>query len=164
MLSLFAETPVLGYLVTSEIVIYAIAAGAFLSFVAYWFSQNIAGKLVRRLLAVGVGSENAKSLDELKINTPIYRFLLRDGSALRNLVACVENKDHSTDEGGKKRKRRVRTDTSKAHFYIDEASAEKAHRKYPKKVNEWWLLLMLILSAGIAFGLTYLIPFMLGLF
>ena len=83
------DAPFLGWVVTTDIVIYAIAAGVFLSFVAFWFVQNVVGSLVRELLKSSTSEKNGKTLDELGKNNAIYRFLLREGKVLRRTVSVV---------------------------------------------------------------------------
>ena len=83
------DAPFLGWVVTTDIVIYAIATGVFLSFVAFWFVQNVVGSLVRELLKSSTAEENGKTLDELGKNNAVYRFLLREGKVLRRTVSVV---------------------------------------------------------------------------
>ncbi len=88
---IFEKAPILEWITRNELLIYVTAAaiGVFLAFFAYWFVQSVIGGLVRKILERGVGEENAASLTELKKNTFIYRFFLRNGSTLRNLISCV---------------------------------------------------------------------------
>ncbi len=86
---LFDNTASLGGLISLKAAIYSIAAGVFLAIFAYWFLQNVVGKLVRRIAKRAVGEENAKTLDELSRNNWLYRYLLRDNSTLRRLISCV---------------------------------------------------------------------------
>ena len=86
---LFDNTASLGGLLSLKAAIYSIAAGVFLAIFAYWFLQNVVGKLVRRIAKRAVGEENAKTLDELSRNNWLYRYLLRDNSTLRRLISCV---------------------------------------------------------------------------
>ena len=88
MFSIFDAAPFIGYTITQKLLVYAIAGGVFLSFVAYWFVQTFNGGLVRKLLERGVGKENGATLKELGKNRFLYRWLLRNGSTLRNLISC----------------------------------------------------------------------------
>ena len=97
----FNDAPLLGWLIDTNILILAIAIGVFLAFFAYWFTQTVVGSLVRKLLSEGVGEDNSKTLDELKKNNFLFRFLLRDGSVLRRTVSCVGNELPLLEEDSK---------------------------------------------------------------
>ena len=58
---LFENTNLFG-LETIDLTAYSIAVGVFFAFFAYWFLQNIVGKLVRRIAKRAIGEENAKTL------------------------------------------------------------------------------------------------------
>ena len=81
---LFDNTASLGGLLSLKAAIYSIAAGVFLAIFAYWFLQNVVGKLVRRIAKRAVGEENAKTLDELSRNNWLYRYLLSRRVLLRS--------------------------------------------------------------------------------
>ena len=97
----FNDAPLLGWLIDTNILILAIAIGVFLAFFAYWFTQTVVGSLVRKLLSEGVGEDNSKTLDELKKNNFLFRFLLRDGSVLRRIISCVGNELPLLEEDSK---------------------------------------------------------------
>lgn len=88
MFFIFDVAPFIGYTITQKILIYAIAGGVFLAFFAYWFVQTFIGGLVRKLLERGVGEKNGATLKELGKDKLIYKWFLRNGSTLRNLVSC----------------------------------------------------------------------------
>lgn len=88
MFSIFDVAPFIGYTITQNVLIYAIAGGVFLAFFAYWFVQTFNGGIVRSLLKKGTGKENGATLKELGKDKFIYKWLLRNGSTLRNLVSC----------------------------------------------------------------------------
>lgn len=174
---LFENAPFLGWLVTTDMVIYAIAAGIFLSFVGYWFVQNVVGKLVRKLLKKCKGEENAKTLAALGADKFIYRIMLREGKVLRNIVSVkggsltpVNVKNGGETEPKKKNfkerfasLKRVKYDYANAEFYIHEDQAEKARAKFAHRFSMWWLLLVLVLCAVIGFAMTYFVPVIMNL-
>lgn len=174
---LFENAPFLGWVVTSNIVIYAIAVGVFLSFVGYWFVQNVVGELVRKLLKNGVGEDNAKTLKDLGSLNFIFKFLLREGKTLRNLVSVkggaltplnVKKEDSETPKKKSFKDRiaslkRVKYDYENAEFFIPEDKVEKARAKFAHKSNIFWLPLVFILCAVVAFGMTFLLPIIMDL-
>ena len=88
MFFIFDVAPFIGFTITQNILIYAIASGVFLAFFAYWFVQTFNGGIVRKLLKKGVGKENGATLKEIEMDNFLYRWLLRNGSTLRNIVSC----------------------------------------------------------------------------
>ena len=152
---LFENTNILG-LETIDLTVYSIALGVFFAFFAYWFLQNIVGRLVRKIAKRAIGEENAKTLDELDRNNALYRYLLRDGSTLRRMISCVGDALPKA-EGGK-------ADFAQAKFFVTEDNAKKALHRYPRKISPWWLVLVFALAAGISFGATYLVPVILDMF
>ena len=184
---LFENTNIFG-LETIDLTVYSIAIGVFFAFFAYWFLQNIVGKLVRRIAKKAIGEENAKTLDELDRNNALYRYLLRDGSTLRRLISVVgdtlptveEEKsalDKMAEESDKEEtdkkeatkkvnpfKKQANADFSRAKFYVTEDNSKKALHRYPRKISVWWLVLVFALAAGISFGATYLVPVILDMF
>ncbi len=169
---LFENAPFLGWMVTTNIVVYAVAAGIFLSFVGYWFVQNVIGDLVRKLLNDCVGEENAKSLKDLESDNFLFKYILREGKTLRNLISVKGGSLAPLNvkkDGGEENKRktfkarlaslkRVKYDYDNAEFYIPEDKVTKAKAKFAKRSNIFWLPLVFILCAVIGFGMTYLVP------
>ena len=174
---LFENAPFLGWMVSTDIFIYALAAGIFLSFVGYWFVQNVIGDLVRKLLKNGVGEENAKTLADLSSDKRLYKFLLREGKTLRNMVSVKggsltpvnvekEGKDAPKKKGVKARLaslKRVKYDYTNAEFYIPEDKVEKAKSKFAHRSNPFWLLLVFVLCAVVGFAMTFLVPIIMEL-
>ena len=134
MFFIFDVAPFIGFTITQNILIYAIASGVFLAFFAYWFVQTFNGGLVRKLLKRGVGKEKGATLKELEMDNFLYRWLLRNGSTLRNIVSCdcgelteikkgksndIENVDEATTESNNEptEKKLPFKDRAKAFFY-----------------------------------------------
>jgi hypothetical protein len=174
---LFENAPFLGWMVSTDIFIYALAVGIFLSFVGYWFVQNVIGDLVRKLLKNSVGEENAKTLSSLGSDNGFYKFLLREGKTLRNIV-CVRggsltsvNAEKEGEEAPKKKGfkarfaslKRVKYDYTNAEFYIPEDKVEKAKSKFAHRSNPFWLLLVFVLCAVVGFAMTFLVPIIMDL-
>jgi hypothetical protein len=174
---LFESAPFLGWMVSTDIFIYALAVGIFLSFVGYWFVQNVIGDLVRKLLKNSVGEENAKTLSSLGSDNGFYKFLLREGKTLRNIV-CVRggsltsvNAEKEGEEAPKKKGfkarfaslKRVKYDYTNAEFYIPEDKVEKAKSKFAHRSNPFWLLLVFVLCAVVGFAMTFLVPIIMDL-
>jgi hypothetical protein len=174
---LFENAPFLGWMVSTDIFIYALAVGIFLSFVGYWFVQNVIGDLVRKLLKNSVGEENAKTLSSLGSDNGFYKFLLREGKTLRNIV-CVRggsltsvNAEKESGEAPKKKGlkarfaslKRVKYDYTNAEFYIPEDKVEKAKSKFAHRSNPFWLLLVFVLCAVVGFAMTFLVPIIMDL-
>jgi hypothetical protein len=174
---LFESAPFLGWMVSTDIFIYALAVGIFLSFVGYWFVQNVIGGLVRKLLKNSVGEENAKTLSSLGSDNGFYKFLLREGKTLRNIV-CVRggsltsvNAEKEGEEAPKKKGfkarfaslKRVKYDYTNAELYIPEDKVEKAKSKFAHRSNPFWLLLVFVLCAVVGFAMTFLVPIIMDL-
>lgn len=174
---LFESAPFLGWMVSTDMFIYALAVGIFLSFVGYWFVQNVIGGLVRKLLKNSVGEENAKTLSSLGSDNGFYKFLLREGKTLRNIV-CVRggsltsvNAEKEGEEAPKKKGfkarfaslKRVKYDYTNAEFYIPEDKVEKAKSKFAHRSNPFWLLLVFVLCAVVGFAMTFLVPIIMDL-
>ena len=134
MFFIFDVAPFIGFTITQNILIYAIASGVFLAFFAYWFVQTFNGGLVRKLLKRGVGKEKGATLKELEMDNFLYRWLLRNGSTLRNIVSCdcgelteikkgksndIANVDEATTESNNEptEKKLPFKDRAKAFFY-----------------------------------------------
>ena len=180
---MFEGAPFIGWIIDQKVLIYAIAGGVFLAYFAYWFVQSFIGGLVRKMLENGVGEENAKTLSELEKSSFLYKWFLRNGSTLRNLVSCVggdlkeikKAKDGSYIEVEKSDsdkklsfKEKVKSfflrfkpkiyNFENAKFYISQENEKKARDRHSRAVNPLWLPLMLVLCAAAAFGMTYLLP------
>lgn len=152
---LFNTTNIFG-LETVDLTVYSIAIGVFFAFFAYWFLQNVVGKLVRRIAKKAIGEENAKTLEELGRSNALNRYLLRDGSTLRRMISCVGDTLPKAERG--------KADFTQAKFFVTEDNAKKALHRYPRKISPWWLVLVFFLAAGVSFGATYLVPIILDLF
>ncbi|MBR7101274.1 MAG: hypothetical protein IKC74_03200 [Clostridia bacterium] len=120
----FNDAPLLGWLIDTNILILAIAIGVFLAFFAYWFTQTVIGSLVRALLTDSIGEDKAKTLDELKKNNFLFRFLLRDGSVLRRTVSCVGNELPLLEEDSKEAEKEA------------ESTAEEKAEKVPEDAGD----------------------------
>ena len=173
-------------IITHEhVVYYAVALGVFFSFFAYWFTQRYMGGLVRKMLEKGVGEENAVSLEEINANKFVYRYFLRNGSTLRNIISLVDGElkeikkaDESTEEAEGKEKKlsfkeraikllsRFKTkkyDYENAKFFISEDNEKKATDRHSRKMSGYWLPLVFVLCILCAFGMTFLFPFVMGM-
>ena len=179
MFSIFDVAPFIGYTITQTILIYAIAGGVFLAFFAYWFVQTFNGGIVRKLLERGVGAEKGATLAELGKDKFLYRWLLRNGSTLRNIISCdcgelaeikKSSRDGEEDNVDKKptfkdrvkaffRSFRIkRYNYEGVRFFISEENKEKAIGRHAKTVNPLWLPIAFVMCALCAFGMTYLLP------
>lgn len=151
-------------IISTEIIVWSICIGANLAFLYMFYQRNYIGVLIRRMLDAGSGEECARTLFALGLDRQfLMKLALKDGSPLRSTVLVKGGKipTKTVEKNGKKR---PVPDYESAEFYISERNLEKASVSYGRKMEWYWLPIFVILSAGISYGMTYLIPFMLSLF
>ena len=145
------------YAIPTNFIIWAICIGANLGFLYNYFSRNIVGELIRRLLSSAVGEDNAKTLCELgyKKFTLFYKVLLKNGSSLRRIVSVIGGSiPASTNATG------IDTlDWENARFYISEANKTKASTSYGTKQNWIFLPIFAVASVLLSLAMTYIMPF-----
>ena len=139
---------------TSDIVVWSICAGACLAFIINFVYRTIAGPFVRALISYDhISEESAVTLDEIKMNKRILRFLLKDSSPLRAYVSVVGGEIPSFTEG----KRKV-LDFSSARFYVEESKREKSKNAFDEP-EKWYLLIVFIaLAIACAYGVSKIVP------
>ena len=152
-----------GY-VSIDVVVWSICIGANLAVLLGYYSKNYIGAFVRKLLSSGIGEENAKTIYEIGFERHfIIKCMLRDSSSLRNTVSVIGEalpKIGITLKNGKERKK---IDWQNARFYIAESNEEKATHSYGEKFKWIYLPLFIVISCLCAWGMTYLVPYILSL-
>lgn len=145
------------YSVPVSLIIWAICIGANLGFFYNYFSKNIVGALVRRLIGASCfGEDSAKSLSELgytKVSF-FHKALLKDSSNLRSIIGVVGGKIPTAQniEGV------TAKDWESAHFYIYEDKLAKAKASYGTK-QKWFLIpIFVVLSTILSYIMTVLMP------
>lgn len=149
---LFASTDI----VPISFVVWAVCIGTNIGFIYLFFSRNIVGGIVRKMLASAVGEDNAKTVCELgyKKFCLFHKFLLKDGGILRTFVNVVGGEiPKITNSKGE-----TETDFENAKFYISIENKEKAEHSYGK-AQKWIFLPIFIVSSVIISALmAYLLP------
>lgn len=144
------------YIVPINVAIWAICIGVNLGFIVSFFSRNIAGDIVRRLLALPIGEENAKTLGELgyKKVSFLNKVLLKDGSALRRIVFVLGGQIPMSEntEGISV------PDFASARFYIPESQRKRAEITYGEKQKWIFLPIFVILSISVSALMAWLMP------
>ena len=150
---LFADAD---YSIPINLIIWCICVGVNLGFFYGFYTKNIVGSFVRRLLNIN-SEENAKTITELgykKIN-PWHKMILRNNSLLRKVISVQGGSLPITE-----RKDGLRvTSWESAKFYISESNKQKATNAYG--VPQKWIFLpvFVILSVLISVGMCFLMPF-----
>lgn len=148
------------YIVPIQVAVWAICIGVNLGFIVSFLSRNVTGSIVRRLLALPTGEENAQTLQELgyKKVSFLNKVLLKDGSSLRKIVhvyggqiPIVENTEGVSVP-----------DFESARFYIPESQRKRAEITYGAKQN--WILLpiFVILSISVSALMAWLMPILMN--
>lgn len=154
---LFADA---SYIVPINIIIWSICIGANLGFLYSYYSRNIVGSLVRKLLATAKGEENAKTLAELGYPkfTLFHKVILKDGSYLRGTISVVGGSIPKAEntEG------ELSTDWDSAKFYIPGSKQDKAQLSYGTKQNWIFLPIFVVLSILISLAMTFIMPILLA--
>ncbi len=146
------------YAVPLNIIIWSICIGANIGFLYNFYSRNIIGSLVRKLLALGVGEENAKTMSELgyKRFTLFHKVILKDGSYLRNIVHVAGGAiPQATNEEGA-----LALDWDNARFYIPESKLSKAKGSYGAPQKWIFLPIFIALSILLSVAMIYIMPFL----
>ncbi len=139
---------------STDVVVWTICVGACLAFIINYIYRTVAGPLVRTLMAYDhTSEESAVTLDELKMNKRLLRFILKDSSPLRAYVSVAGGKIPSFTIG----KRKV-LDFGSARFYVDESKKEKARNAFGEP-EKWYLVILFIaLAIGCAYGMSKIVP------
>lgn len=141
---------------STDLVIWSICAGVCLAFIVNHIYKRLVGPLVRTLIAYDhLSPESAVTLDELKLNNKINRFLLKDSSPIMAYILVVGG-SIPRDENGK-------YDYASARLYVAQNKKEKASKAFAEPERLILLFVYLALIIGCAFGLTKLVPIILAL-
>jgi hypothetical protein len=151
---LFADA---SYIVPINIIIWSICIGANLGFLYSYYSKNIVGSFVRKLLSCARGEENAKTLSELGYPkfTLFHKVILKDGSYLRNTISVVGGSIPKAEntEG------ESAVDWESAKFYIPGSKQDKAILSYGTAQKWIFLPIFLVLSVLVSAVMCILMPF-----
>lgn len=154
---LFADA---SYIVPINIIIWSICIGANLGFLYSYYSKNIVGSLVRKLLATAKGEENAKTLSQLGYPkfTLFHKVILKDGSYLRSIISVVGGSipraENTEGESA--------VDWDSARFYIPGSKQNKAFLSYGIKQKWIFLPIFVVLSVLVSVAMTYVMPILLA--
>lgn len=152
---LLSTSPYLGHIITTEVVVWGICAGAMLAFTVYFFQMKVLGSLVRLLMRDCVGTSNAKTLGELGKNNAFYRHFLKDNSILRRIVGVIGGEIPKNTDG--------ELDFEGARFYIEEEKLEIAEKRYSKDVKIYMYIIGILACVAVGVAMHFVLPWLLGL-
>ena len=151
---------------TTEIVIWCIAAGAIIGTVSYYYNRTVLGAFVRTLIASGALSpESAMTLVEagFEKNTFVKRELKR-GGMFRKIVFEVEDEIMVASEGHSFSARTKPIDLITARFYVAEENRIMAEMRYDNKgADAFGLAISILAIVAVAYVATLFVPFVMGL-
>lgn len=121
------------------------------------FTKLILGRLPRGLIDAGALSpDSAKTLGEVGCNNALFRFFLKHGFTLRNVVHCVGagEDDNLTRIWGK-----VIINFNEARFYVPEAKRDAVVSRFSKKGSGWvTVLLVAVIGLVAVAGIFKVLP------
>ena len=153
------EVTVANPAISLSIVIWCIYIGAVVGWAAVLFNKFVPGTVVRRILSLGLFSpDKAMTADELKIKSPLLRYMLRDGSSLRRTVKSREEEEKGLlpEKTGffaslaPAPKRPVKTQ----HFYIPEDIRFRAESRYSTGIGD---VAALIIGAALLLAAAFVL-------
>jgi hypothetical protein len=139
-----------------KFVVWAICIGTNIGYIYLFFSRNVIGGVVRKMLASAVGEDNAKTLSELgyKKFSLFHKILLKDGGILRSFVNVsggqIPNISNSSEE--------TKVDFDSARFYISIENKDKAEHSYGKPQKWIFLPIFIVLSVAVSAIMALLFP------
>ena len=170
-------------LISMRMILIGITVGFCAAAILTIIDKKHLGGLVRKMLSEEcIGSENAKTLDELGYGkNPTVRGSVRKGAVLKRWVRCVEEDIHIAEikkkraeyqekikenpDAPKFKEVEFKRDPNKHHFYIDEEKKYSAAVKFDSKgTNVVSAILVIVISILICAFLCYIVPDMLTLF
>ncbi|MBQ4108993.1 MAG: hypothetical protein IJC80_06295 [Clostridia bacterium] len=153
-MALFADAI---YALPINLVIWAICIGVNLGFLYSYFSKNIIGSVVRRLIGAGATcEENAKTLGELgyKKFSFFHKVILKDTSNIRTMIYALGGKipEAENEEGV------MAKDWENARFYIPESNLQKATSAYGTPQKWFYIPIFVVLSTILSYLMTVIMP------
>ena len=151
---LFANTET--DIVPIAFVVWAVCIGANIGYFYLFFSRNIVGGVVRKLLESSVGEENAKTLSELGYTkfSLFHKTLLKDGGILRSFIGVVGGEIPKISNS----KCETEVDFDSAKFYIPLENKQKAELSYGKPQKWIFLPIFVVLSIAVSALMAFLLP------
>ncbi len=145
------------YALPVNLIIWSICIGVNLGFLYNYFSNNVVGEVVRRLLNAGATSEeSAKTLPELGYTkfSFFHKVTLKDSSNLRRIISVVGNTiPRAINVEGVEG-----PDWENARFYIDEAKLQKAKSAYGTPQKWFYIPIFVVLSTILSALMAVLMP------
>ena len=150
---LFADAD---YSVPTNVIIWSICIGVNLGFLYNYYSKNLVGNIVRKLLLES-SEENPKTLFEAGVKriTLWHKLVLRKGAPLRRIISV------SGGDIPKKKDAKGQDvcDWENAKFYISAQSKGKAKEAYGTAQKWIFLPIFLVLSILVTVAMCFLMPF-----
>lgn len=145
------------YALPVNLTIWAICIGVNLGFLYNYFSKNVVGSVVRRLIGAGATSEeSAKTLLELgyKKFSFFHKVILKDSSNLRTIIFAQGNAiPKAINEEGVEG-----LDWENARFYIPETKLQRANKAYGTPQKWFYIPIFVVLSTILSAVMTILMP------
>lgn len=145
------------YSIPVSLIIWAICIGANLGFLYNYFSKNIVGSIVRRLIDSGASDEaSAKTIGELGYSkfSFFHKTILKDSSNLRSIISVVGAQiPKAMNEEGV-----MAQDWESARFYIPEEKLQRAKTAYGIPQKWFYIPIFVVLSTIISAAMAFLMP------
>ena len=143
--------------------IWGLYIGVVAAAVATAFIKGVLGKLPRALIDAGATSpESAKTLADVNCNNFLFRFFMKHGFVLRNVVYCLGagDDDNLTRVWGK-----VKIDFNSAVFYVPEEKRDATVSRFSTKGNGWLVIILVaVLGLAAVVGVFKVLPTILSYF
>ena len=146
---------VISHNITTGALVIGVTLGAMIAFTVYFFQTRVLGALVRKMLEVARGEDNAKTLSELGKTGKFYKLFLGDKSVLRKYISVVGGKLPRDDEN--------EPDFNLARFYIDEEKVDKCEMRYSRDTKIWLYVVGMLVCALVGVALYIILPLILVL-
>ena len=145
------------YALPINLMIWAICIGTNIGFLYSYFSKNIVGDVVRRLISADATEEgNAKTLSQLgyKKFSFFHKVILKDSANLRRIVSvCGNTIPKAMNEEGVEGR-----DWESARFYISESKLQRAKAAYGTPQKWFYIPIFVVLSTILSGIMTVVMP------
>ena len=127
--------------------IWGLYIGIVAAAIATAFIKGVLGKFPRALIDAGATSpENAKKLAEVNCNNFLFRFFMRHGYVLRNVVYC---RGAGEDDNLTRIWAKIKIDFNSAAFYVPEEKRDAALSRFSTK-GSGWMTVLIVAVVGLA--------------
>lgn len=145
------------YSIPVNLIIWAICIGANLGFLYSYFSKNVVGSVVRRMIDTGATDKlSAKTLGELGYErfSFFHKVILKDTSNLRSIISVVGGSiPKAENEEGV-----MAPSWEEARFYIPESKLSRAKAAYGTPQKWFYIPIFVVLSTIVSAIMAVVMP------